>query len=81
MEIQEFQFQLKQNEEYIQLNQLLQVIGVAQTGGHAKLMIQDQAIQLNGETETRVRKKLFVGDLVSFEGTEIEIIEHIDEEE
>ena len=47
MEIQEFQFQLKQNEEYIQLNQLLQVIGVAQTGGHAKLMIQDQAIQLN----------------------------------
>lgn len=81
MEIQEFQFQLKQNEEYIQLNQLLQVIGVAQTGGHAKLMIQDQAIQLNGETETRVRKKLFVGDLISFEGTEIEIIEHIDEEE
>ena len=81
MEIQEFQFQLKQNEEYIQLNQLLQVIGVAQTGGHAKLMIQDQAIQLNGETETRVRKKLFVGDLVSFEGTEIEIIEHLDEEE
>lgn len=81
MDITEYEFLLKKGEEFIQLNQLLQIIGVAQTGGHAKLMIKDMAITLNGQTETRVRKKLFKGDVIAFGETKIEIVTNDQDEE
>ena len=51
-------FELKEGQSYIQLNKLLQVMGVAQTGGHAKILIQNQEVLVNGTIETRIRKKL-----------------------
>ena len=65
------QFQLRENQQYIQLNQLLQLTGLAQTGGHAKLLIQDMLIKVNGETETRVRNKIRAGDSIEFDGSKI----------
>ena len=44
--------------KYIELIQLLKVLGVAQTGGHAKILIQNEEVFVNGELETRVRNKL-----------------------
>ena len=81
MEVQYYQFKLKKNQKYIQLNHLLQVIDVVQTGGHAKLMIQDEMVSLNGQTETRVRKKLYEGDVIAFEDSQIEIINYEQAEE
>ena len=81
MEVQYYQFKLKKNQKYIQLNHLLQIIDVVQTGGHAKLMIQDEAVTLNGETETRIRKKLYEGDVIAFEDSQIEIINYEQAEE
>lgn len=66
-------FQLKENQEFIQLNNLLQLLQLAQTGGHAKLIIQNGEILLNNEVETRVRKKLFKGDVVQADDLIIEI--------
>lgn len=57
-------FKLKKDQPYIQLNNLLQVLQLAQTGGHAKIMIQHQEVLVNGLIETRIRKKLVVNDLV-----------------
>jgi ribosome-associated protein len=50
--------------EFIELIQLLKVLGIAETGGHAKIIVDDGLVKLNGEVETRKRAKLRVGDKV-----------------
>lgn len=53
-----------QEEETIQLDQFLKLCEAASTGGHAKLMIQGGEVTVNGEVETRRRRKLRAGDVV-----------------
>ena len=48
----------------LRLDQFLKLCGVAETGGHAKQMIQGGEILLNGEVETRRRKKLSIDDVI-----------------
>jgi len=57
-------FKLKKNQPYIQLNNLLKVLQLAQTGGHAKMMIQNREITVNSVIETQIRKKLFKLDVI-----------------
>lgn len=52
----------------IKLDQFLKWVGVASTGGEAKLMIQDGDVTVNGIIETRRGRKLVAGDLVSVQG-------------
>jgi len=53
--------------------QLLKVKDIAQSGGHAKLIVEEGAVNVNGEQEFRKRKKLRPGDIVQLEGITIEI--------
>ena len=69
----ELTFELKEGQPYIELNKILQILKVAQTGGHAKILIQNEEIKVNGETETRIRNKLKVGDIIIFEDKQITI--------
>lgn len=55
------------NEEIICLDQFLKTCGVA-TGGQAKFKIQSGLVQVNGQIETRRRRKLRPGDQVTFDG-------------
>lgn len=48
----------------IRLDQFLKLQGLVGTGGQAKLLIQDGQVLVNGEVETRRRRKLHEGDLV-----------------
>ncbi|MBL4746617.1 MAG: RNA-binding S4 domain-containing protein [Flavobacteriaceae bacterium] len=66
-------FELKEGHEYIQLNNLLQYLSIAQTGGHAKILIQNEEVLLNGVIETRIRKKIFSGDVVQLESIEVSV--------
>jgi ribosome-associated protein len=50
--------------EYIELIQLLKAIGLAQTGGHAKMIVDEEMVIRNGEIETRKRAKLIPGDII-----------------
>lgn len=59
------------NGEFIELNKLLKVLGWVQTGGHAKMVIQDGLVLRNNAIETRVRAKLKAGDVVEFEGEKV----------
>ena len=52
----------------IRLDQFLKIRQVVQSGGHAKLMIQDGEVSVNGEVEYRRRRKLAKGDVVSVDG-------------
>ncbi len=56
-----------QNEEVtIQLDQFLKRLGLVDTGGQAKVVIQGGEVLLNGLVETRRKKKLRAGDKVTF---------------
>jgi ribosome-associated protein len=50
------------------LDDFLKYVGVARTGGEAKLQIQNGEVTVNGEVETRRRKQLFAGDRVEVGG-------------
>ena len=50
--------------DYIELIQLLKAIGLAQTGGHAKMIVNEDLVNRNGEIETRKRAKLISGDII-----------------
>ena len=49
----------------IELCQLLKFSGLAGTGGEAKLLITQELVSVNGEIETRKRRKLVSGDQVA----------------
>ncbi len=66
-------FVLKDQSEFIELLKLLKIQGLAQTGGHAKIMVEEGLIRVNGEQEFRKRRKLRPGDQVEVEGILIEI--------
>lgn len=53
--------------EYIELIQLLKVLGIAETGGQAKAMVEEGRIKVNGQPEERKRAKLRPGDQVEME--------------
>lgn len=66
-------FQLRAGEDFIRLGQVLKAAGLVESGAEAKEVIQDGQVCVNGETETRRGKKLYKGDIASFDGREIEI--------
>lgn len=60
--------------EYIELIQLLKVLGIAQTGGHAKFIVDEGEVIRNGEVELRKRAKLVAGDRIELEGIQIDLV-------
>ena len=59
---------LKIREEYIRLDSALKLASVVSTGGHAKMVIQNGEVTVNGEICTMRGKKLRNGDSFTFEG-------------
>ena len=59
--------------EPIELYKLLKFEGLASSGGEAKMMIGDGLVALNGEIETRKRKKIVSGDVIEFAGKQFRI--------
>jgi len=50
------------------LDHFVKIVAEAGTGGQAKLLIQGGEVKVNGEIETRRRRKLTAGDVVEFAG-------------
>ena len=61
---------------YIELNAFVKKIGSAPTGGQAKTLIRSGVIKVNGEIETRNRRKLIATDIVEFQGKNYVVGEH-----
>jgi ribosome-associated protein len=55
-------------ENYIKLDSFLKWQNLVETGGQAKLLIQDGEVRVNGKIETRRGRKLIKGDKVTFKG-------------
>jgi ribosome-associated protein len=62
---------MEKDEPIIRLDQFMKFQGMVSTGGQAKLVIQAGEVLVNGEVETRRKKKLKVGDQVTFNGETI----------
>ncbi|EGS30659.1 S4 domain protein [Peptoniphilus sp. oral taxon 375 str. F0436] len=58
-------------DDFIRLDQALKLGDLVQSGGHAKLLIQEGQVMVNGEVEYRRGKKLLAGDRVFLEGQEL----------
>ncbi|HHO55423.1 MAG TPA: RNA-binding S4 domain-containing protein [Trueperaceae bacterium] len=54
----------------ITLTAVLKLTGIAETGGHAKVMIQSGEVKINGVVETRRKHKCVEGDVVEVAGEE-----------
>ena len=64
---------IKIKDEYIKLGQALKLAGLVSSGVEAKVVIQDGEIFVNGERELQRGKKLHEGDVISFNGEEVQI--------
>jgi ribosome-associated protein len=51
-------------EDYIELIKLLKFLGIAETGGQAKQMVENNLVTVDGELETRKRRKVRAGMVV-----------------
>ena len=66
--------EIKLRDEFIKLGQALKAAGLVGSGVDAKLVIQDGLVKVNGETEVQRGKKLYDGDMVTFERETIRIV-------
>ncbi len=62
-------------DDYITLQSLLKASGLIDTGGAAKNAILAGEVTVDGEVELRRGKKIRVGQLVSFAGQDIKVVE------
>lgn len=60
--------QIEIRDEFIKLGQALKLAGIAESGVDAKIMIEEETVKVNGETETRRGRKLYDGDAVEARG-------------
>ncbi len=61
----ELEFSLDEGEEYIELISLLKYMNIASTGGQAKLMVENNEVYVDGELESRKRRKVKSGMTVT----------------
>ena len=52
-------------EQTIRLGQLLKLAGLADSGSEARALVQDGAVTVNGEVDTRRGRQLRPGDVVA----------------
>lgn len=60
--------------EFIELNMLLKLLALAPSGGGAKALVAGGAVAVDGERETRIRRKLRAGQTVRLAGEEIQVL-------
>lgn len=60
--------------EYVELNQLLKLMGVCDSGGQGKQLVAEGLVQVDGQVELRKTCKIRPGQRVRFQDLEIEVV-------
>jgi len=63
-----------QGREFVELCNLLKLTSLCSSGGIAKLMIADGQVSVDGQVELRKRCKIRSGQVVAFEGNQIQVV-------
>lgn len=70
--MQEFEFKL--NDEFIELNQLLKMVGVCDSGGAGKVLVADGVVSVDGHVELRKTCKIRAGSVVTLGDVRITVL-------
>ena len=62
------------NTEYVELCNLLKLVGLADSGGRGKVMVAEGLVKVDGELELRKTAKIRAGQLVQCEGIVITVL-------
>lgn len=65
---------LREGEEFIKLGQLLKKANMMSSGVDAKMVILDGLVTVNGEVENRRGKKIYPGDVVTYQGESVKVV-------
>ena len=68
------QIEIRETDEFIKLGQALKKANLVSYGVEAKMVIQDGLVTLNGEVEVQRGKKLYNGDIVTFNGESFQVV-------
>lgn len=60
-------------DDFIKLGQALKLAGLVESGVMAKEVILDGLVKVNGNVEIQRGKKLYPGDVFSFDGEDVEV--------
>ena len=66
--------EIKIHTDFIRLDAFLKFCNIAQTGGHAKIIVTDGEVKCNGEVCTQRGKKLRAGDEIEYDNEIYRII-------
>ena len=61
------------NKSPVELYKVIKFENLAASGGEAKYLVADGLVRVNGEVETRKRKKIYPGDTIEVHGIRLEI--------
>ena len=61
-------------DEFIKLGQALKLAGLVGSGVDAKFVIQDGLVKVNGEVDTRRGRKVYGGDVISYNGQDVKVL-------
>ena len=64
---------IKIRDEYIKLGQAIKLAGLVDSGVDAKIEIQEGFVKVNGEVEVQRGKKIYVGDVIEFDGQQVRV--------
>ena len=68
------QFEFKLNGEFIELNQLLKMVGVCDSGGAGKVLVAEGVVSVDGHVELRKTCKIRVGSVVTLGDVRITVL-------
>jgi ribosome-associated protein len=60
--------------EPTELHKILKFENMVQSGGEAKFVISEGRVRVNGNVETRKRRKILSGDVIEFDGNIIRVV-------
>ena len=60
-------------DDFIKLGQALKLAGLVDSGLDAKIVIQNGEVKLNGNVELQRGKKVFVGDVINYQGQNVTV--------
>lgn len=71
--MQRIDFELDTGRDHVELNQLLKLVGLCDSGGAGKAIVASGAVTVAGEIELRKTRKIRAGDVVSVDDVEIHV--------
>ena len=64
---------IKIRDDFIKLGQAIKLSGLGQSGVEAKIEIQEGFVKVNGQVELQRGKKIYPGDVISYDGQQIKV--------